>query len=113
LRQNAGDVFPDDPPWLKCLRQSDELQREATARVGKSLAESSDGEGLTGGSTDEEVDASRSNRVIWFGETSKVSVVRDMRVSLLKDGSGERFDLAERSWLPPERVPRDGRGFNA
>jgi hypothetical protein len=95
------------------LRQSDELQREASARVGKSLAESSDGECLAWGSTDEEVDASRSNRVIWFGETSEVSVVRDMRVSLLQYGSGKWFDLAERRGLPPERVPRDGRSFNA
>jgi hypothetical protein len=95
------------------LRQSDELQREASARVGESFAESSNAKGLARGSTDEEVDASRSNRVIWFGETSKVSVVRDMRVSLLQDGSGERFDLAERRGLPPERVPRDGCGFNA
>jgi hypothetical protein len=94
------------------LRQSDELQREASARVGESFAESSDGECLAGSSTDEEVDASRSNRVIWFGETSKVSVVRDMRVSLLQYGSGEWFDLAERRGLPPERVPRDGRSFN-
>jgi hypothetical protein len=68
---------------------------------------------LARGSTDEEADASRSNRVIWFGETSKVSVVDDMRVSLLQDGSGEWFDLAERRGFPPERVPRDGRGFNA
>jgi hypothetical protein len=101
LRQNAGDVFPDDPPWLKCLRQSDELQREATSRVGKPTAESGNAKGLARGSTDEEVDASRSNRVIWLGETSKVSVVDDMRVSLLQNSRGERFDLAERRGLPP------------
>ena len=95
------------------MRQSDELQREASARVGESFAESSDGEGLARGSTNEEVDASRSNRVIWFGETSEISVVRDMRVSLLQYGSGERFDLAERRGLPPERVPCDRCGFNA
>ena len=35
LRQNAGDVFPDDPARAKCCRQSDKLQREATASVGK------------------------------------------------------------------------------
>jgi hypothetical protein len=83
------------------LRQSDELQRETSARVGESSAESGNAKGLARGSTDEEVDASRSNRVIWFGETSKVSVVDDIRESLLQDGGGERFDLAERCGLPP------------
>jgi hypothetical protein len=113
LRQDAGDVFPDDPPWAKCLRQSDKLQREAASSVGKPASEAGDGKCLAGSSADEDVDGSRSNRVIWFRETSEVSVVDDMRVSLLEDGRRERLNLTERCRLPAQRMPRDGRGLDA
>jgi hypothetical protein len=101
LRQDTGDVFPDDPLRAKCASQSEELQREATARVGKSCPESCDGEGLAGSSSDKEVDGLLAmNMVSWVDELGEVAMIRNLRVVVREDCARERIDLAE-----PRRLP--------
>jgi hypothetical protein len=95
------------------LSQSDELQRKATSRVGKPAPESSDGERLAWSSSDEEIDACAMNRVSCIGEPREIAVVRHVGVSVLQHRRREGFDLAERSRIPAERVPGDGRGLDA
>jgi hypothetical protein len=94
LRQDAGDVFPDDPLRAKCASQSEELQREATARVGKSCSEPCDGEGLARCPADEEVDGWLSvNRVSWLDELGEVSMILNLRVVVREDCAREWIDL--------------------
>jgi hypothetical protein len=96
LRQDTGDVFPNDPLRAKCASQSEELQREATARVGKSCPKSCDGEGLAGRASDEEVDGWLAmNMVSWVDELGEVAMVRDLRVVVREDCARERLDLTE------------------
>jgi hypothetical protein len=59
-RQNSGDVFPDEPPGPKGIDKSDELQGEVATRIIQSSSESCDREGLTGSSSDDEVNGSES-----------------------------------------------------
>jgi len=101
LRQDTGDVFPDHPLRAKCADQLDELQREATARVGKSCPEPCDGEGLAGCASDEDVDGWLIvNRVSWVDELGEVSMILYLRVVVREDCAGERIDLRE-----PRRLP--------
>jgi hypothetical protein len=94
LRQDTGDVFPDDPLRAKCASQSEELQREATARVGQSLSQSCDGEGLARCASDEEVDRWLTvNRVSWLDEFGEVSMIWNLRVVVREDCARERLDL--------------------
>jgi hypothetical protein len=108
LRQDTGDVFPHDPARLRCADQSEKLQREATARVGQSLPESSDREGLAGSPSDEEVDGIASvNRVSWLDELGEVAMILDLRVVVREDCAREWVDLTEPRRLPAKRVPCD------
>jgi len=101
LRQDTGDIFPDDPLRAKCASQSEELQREATARVGKSCPEPCDGEGLAGCASDEDVDGWLIvNRVSWVDELGEVSMILRLRVVVREDRARERLDLRE-----PRRLP--------
>jgi len=101
LRQDTGDVLPHDPARRTCADQSEKLQREATARVGQSLSESSDGEGLAGCASDEEVDGWLIvNRVSCVDELGEVTMIRNLRVVVREDCAGERINLAEPRWLP-------------
>jgi len=101
LRQDTRDIFPDDPAWAKCASQSEELQRKASSRVGKSLSESCDREGLAGCSSDKEVDGRLSmNRVSWVDELGEVAIVADLGVVVREDRAGEWVDLREERWLP-------------
>jgi hypothetical protein len=114
LRQDTGDVFPDDPARAKCASQSKEVQSEATARVGKSLSQSCDGEGLAGSSSDKEVDGWLTvNRLSCIDELGEVSIVLDLRVVMRQDCARERLDLAEPCRRPTERLPRDRRRLDA
>jgi hypothetical protein len=114
LRQDTWDVFPDDPLRAQCSRQSEELQREATARVGKSLSESCDREGLAGCASNEEVDGWLTvNIVSWVDELGEVSIVLYLWVVVREDRAGEWLDLREERWLPAERMPRHRGGFYA
>jgi hypothetical protein len=77
--------------------------------VGKTLSESCDGEGLAGGSADEDVDALR--RVV--DELGEVTMVGHLRVVMREDRAGERFDFSEPRRRPAEWVPSRGGGLDA
>jgi len=69
-RQHAGDVLPDDPPRLKFLNKSEIDERQVTARVIQSSAESGDAEGLARCPTNEDIRCRRSDD--FFGPVSVV-----------------------------------------
>ena len=54
-RQDAGDIFPEDPPGTDAASQSRELQGEVSAGVVKTATVSSDAEALARGSSDQKV----------------------------------------------------------
>jgi hypothetical protein len=54
-RQDTGDVFPDNPAGLEFVSQPKKGESEVAPGVGKSLAESCDGEGLARSSSDQKV----------------------------------------------------------
>jgi hypothetical protein len=54
--EDTRHIFPDNPSGLEAISQSKKDEGEVAACVFKSLAEASDGEGLTGGSSDQKVD---------------------------------------------------------
>jgi hypothetical protein len=57
-RQDTGDIFPDDPAGLEFVSQPKKGESEVAPGVGKSFAESCDGEGLAGCASDQKVDCS-------------------------------------------------------
>jgi hypothetical protein len=54
-RQDAGDVFPQEPLDLEVVREREEREREVSSGVFKPFAEARDGEGLTGSASDKKV----------------------------------------------------------
>jgi hypothetical protein len=55
-RQDTGDVFPDNPTGLEFVSQPKKGESEVAPRVGKSFAESGNGEGLARCASDQKVD---------------------------------------------------------
>ena len=54
--QNAGDVFPDDPPRPQSASKAAKLDGQVATRVLQAAASSGDGEGLAGGPSGQNVD---------------------------------------------------------
>jgi hypothetical protein len=101
-RQGAGDVFPDNPPRRKCSSQSKELQRQASSSVGKTLSDSSDGEGLAWSPSDEKVNWSLAvDCMRRVDEAREVAIVLDLGVVMRKHRARERLDFREPRRFPP------------
>jgi hypothetical protein len=113
-RQDTGDVFPHDPSRSKKADQSAELQREIAAIIVKSASESGVGEGLAGGSPDEEVEGNRPSWVVGIAEDLReVAMIRHSGVVVLQNFGREFVDLREPRRLPAQRVPCHRGGFDA
>jgi hypothetical protein len=56
MRQDTGDVFPDQPPGLLDFSKSEEFEGQVATRIIQSKSLPGLGEGLAGGAPDEEVD---------------------------------------------------------
>ena len=55
-RQDARDIFPDDPAGTEFVSESKKDEGEVAAGVGESFAQAGDGEGLARSSSDQKVD---------------------------------------------------------
>ena len=55
-RQDARDIFPDDPAGFELISESKKDEGEVAAWVGESFAKSGDGEGLARCASDQKVD---------------------------------------------------------
>jgi hypothetical protein len=54
--QDAGDVLPDHPAGAQSISNCKEDEGQVATRVSHAFSETSDGEGLAGGSSDQKVD---------------------------------------------------------
>jgi hypothetical protein len=73
MRQESGDILPDQPVGPNSLSQRQELKREVAARISQSEPKPRLREGLAGGSPDEKL-----NRSDIFGSYgSEVPEIRD------------------------------------
>jgi hypothetical protein len=111
VRQNAGDIFPDDPGGANSLSQREELKREVAARIVQSEALSRDAEGLAGGSANKKVNWSDMVGLD-LGEVAEeggevlallpamVVIDRHGSEAVLQDGPRELVDLADAGAFP-------------
>jgi hypothetical protein len=105
--QYTGDVFPEDPPGLDRFREPEELEREVSSLIGEPSTEPDDGEGLTRGAANEDVNgADLCDELGTAGDAGEVSIVLHSGVAVSKYGRGEVFDLSEAHGLPAEPMPR-------
>jgi hypothetical protein len=108
-RQDAGDVLPHQPSGACSVSKAKKLKGQVATVVCQSRSEPGDAERLAGGSSDKKVN--------WFIrpllEFGHVAEVRHVGVVVREHRRRERFDFAERHRLPAERVPCNGRGFDA
>lgn len=100
-RQDAGNVFPDDPAWPKTIGQRTELEGEPTTVVIQPAPASGDAETLTWGSSDENIDGC----VIAAIDRGEVVVEWSRRETIREDGPRERVDFAEEGGLESEMIP--------
>ncbi|OJY66417.1 MAG: hypothetical protein BGP09_31310 [Rhizobium sp. 60-20] len=70
--KDTGDVFPDDPTGAQAASQCEIFEGEVAARIIQSETLSSDGKGLTRGSSDQKV-----NRSCVWADRREVAIVRD------------------------------------
>ncbi len=106
-RQDAGDVFPNNPARSKPRSQPEILQREVAARVIHSNPPSSNGEGLTRGSSHENVNCPCSGL-----DLREVAKVHYLREAMREHGSREGIDLREPCRAPADSFPGDAGRFN-
>jgi hypothetical protein len=57
IRQDAGDVLPNQPAGAIFVSNGKIDEREVATRIIQSLSESGDAEGLAGGSADEKIES--------------------------------------------------------
>jgi hypothetical protein len=87
-----------------------EGEGEVAPRVSKAFAKACDAESLAGCAADDEVRSKSVWPVIVFCHVAQVGNVRPV---MGKHGRRKFLDLGEGDRLPPERVPSDGRRFDA
>ena len=90
VRQNAGDVFPQNPLGAIAVNDAKKCEGEVAPRVSKSFAKSRNAEGLAGGSPNENVDCVFFPFMV-FGH---VTVVWNVRPVVSPDGIWEWFNFA-------------------
>jgi hypothetical protein len=108
-RQNAWDVFPDNPRRPDALREREELKGEVSARVGKSGSRSCEGEGLAGCPPNQKVNLSN---VVW-SDLCEVAEVRDLGIVVCENRTRKRVDVRKRYGRPPEWCPGSASRFDA
>ena len=107
-RQDARDVFPNNPARSKPRSQPEIFQREVAARVIHSKPPSSDGEGLARGSSHENINCPCSGL-----DLREVAKVRHLREAMRQNSARKRVDLREPPRAPAESFPGDGCRFNS
>jgi hypothetical protein len=109
--EHTGDVFPNAPAGTEAVKKAEIDEGQVATRVSQSFAESGDGEGLAGGSSDQKLNCSLFNGPFFM--SVHVSVVRNVRVVVREHLRWESLDLGEADGLPSEPMPSDGRGLDA
>jgi hypothetical protein len=104
-RQDTGDVLPDHPVGACFISKSKKGEGQVTARVCQALSESSDREGLAGGSADEKRELAVCTDLL-LCDGGHVAKVREAP-SLLDNSSREWRDFACPRALPAEWLPGD------
>jgi hypothetical protein len=83
-------------------------EHEPASGIIKPLSESGDAEGLTGSSSDQNVNCLQGPLCVFI----HVSQIFDGRVVVLQDSRRESLDLGERHGFPAKRMPGDGSRFD-
>jgi hypothetical protein len=109
--QNAGDIFPHEPSRAQAVSDCQVGEHEVASRVGKSLPQPGDAEGLAGSSSDQKVDCTSGDGPRFM--LRHVSVVGDVWESVREHRRREGFDLAKAYGLPPEVMPRNARRLDS
>jgi len=105
-RQNAGDVFPDNPPRPQSASKAAKLDGQVATRIIQSTSSSGDGEGLARSPSGQNVD--------WTGirlNCSEITTVRDLRVMVRQQCRTKRVDFSEPCRPKSERHPSYGDGL--
>ena len=110
LRQNTGDVLPEDKSRPRLETSSYKFEHETTSRVHEPPPLAGCAECLAGRASDQNVNCSGILAPIYFSDVAEIWHVGESRG---EDGRGKRFDLGESDWLPPEWLPRDRCGLDA
>jgi hypothetical protein len=76
-RQNAGDVFPDDPARPQSASKAAKLDGQVATRVLQATSPSGDGERLAGSSSGQNVDCARG-----FIDPCEVATVLDIGIAV-------------------------------
>ncbi len=99
-RQNAGNVFPNDPAGPKAASKPTKLDGQVATRIIQAASSSRDGERLTGSASDKHVD--------WTGTVSderEVAKILDVRKSVRQQRRAERIDFGKPHWAEAKRSP--------
>lgn len=91
------------------MSQSAKFERKVTTLVIQATSQSSDAEGLTGCSADEEVDFS----ILVLLNRCEVAVQRHVGIVMFKHGTRELFDFRKEGCFPAHVMPCGGGGLNA
>lgn len=107
-RQDAGDVFPDNPARPQSASKAAKLDGQIATRVLQSSSPSGDAETLAGRSARENID--RAGASIDSGE---VATVLDIGEVVRQQRRAKRIDLGQPRGPEAQRLPGDRRGFDA
>jgi hypothetical protein len=120
--EDAGNVFPEAgglglaalcSNMVNCIEQLHIFDGEGAAGVGQAFAHAGHAEGLAGRATDQHLwrlDLAGQHHGCQAGH---VAVIRRIGVVVSQHGAGEWLNLGVPGRLPPDRLPGDGRSFNA
>jgi hypothetical protein len=102
-RQDAGDVFPDDPAGAQALSQSEKLQREVATRVIQSEPLAGAGEWLTRSASDAKINGSCSDAPEPMApDRREVAKITNLGKTVSEHGAREGIDFSEPGRSPPQ-----------
>jgi hypothetical protein len=108
-RQDAGDVLPHQPSGPFAISKAEIFEGQVATFVSQSASKAGDTERLAGGSSDKKVNWA----IILRSDRREVAMQGCVGIVMRQHGAGECLDFAECGGFPTERVPGDGRGFDA
>lgn len=107
-RQDAGDVFPDDPPRPQSRSKLAKLDGQLATRIIQAASFSGDGERGTWCASHENVDWAAAGL-----DAREVAKILNERIAMRQQRRAERVDLREPRRPVTQRLPGDRRRLNA
>jgi hypothetical protein len=107
-RQNAGDVFPDDPPRPQSASKPAKLDGQVATCILQATSSAGDGEGLARSSSGQHVN--------WTGaafDAREVAKVLNAGIVVRQQRRAKGIDLSEPGSPEPQRLPGDGYSLDA